>query len=339
MTHLSPHALAIVRAFESIEMSRDGGFWWCGERADWYPARYLAGLSAQERRALTLNALTDCIYENFYRCGGELSPLSPAGKDHPVSDPILRSQLAAANTGIGSWRPGWEVIGSDSRGRVRVRRDGLTLTAMPDEIRLIEAHEALTRWPANMYALSPGFHMANLDVPPDPGTVPVRLYWHVAAAGAEPFIHAVTRRCNEAGIGGSLKVLNDRSRYDRCDSAVVYLSIEDVSTHLDVISAIHVELTSHLLPETPAMTLRLAKGLAIAQDPGGGVSFGQHRSRLIAEAAIRRGDSPTVDGLRSSPLARVFAAEGISWQEPYCSQHASDAFAQLAGRWNTQATA
>ncbi|WP_028644545.1 T3SS effector HopA1 family protein [Nocardioides sp. URHA0020] len=333
MSDATNHAQVIERAFDAIEVTRDGGFWWCGERADWYPARLLAGLSAAERSELTLTALADCLYENFY-LRGEVSPLPPAtGGGEPAPDPLPRERLAAANGGKGSWQPGWQVLDTNVRGWVRARRDGLTLALPSSELRIDEGATYVRR-PKDMPALSPGFHTASLDVAREAGTTTARLYWHLVADGAEPFIRVVTDRCNEAGIGGSLKVVDDRSRFDRCDSGVAYVSLEDLAVHHDVFTAIHSDLATYLAPGTPAMTLSLTDGLAVAQEPGGGWSFGQHRSRLIARAILRARDSPSAVRRGAAHLDDVFADEGISYEAPYCSAASHDVFARIAGRWS-----
>jgi HopA1 effector protein family len=48
--------------------------------------------------------------------------------------------------------------------------------------------------------------------------------------------------------------------------------------------------------QTPLLAKRMAPGVALAEDPNNGESFGQHRSRLLAEAlyaAYEKGSSST----------------------------------------------
>lgn len=335
---MTTQATAIANAFEAIDIGRNGGFWWCGERADWYPARLLKALSANELHALSLSALTDCLYENFYQCGGvRRLPLGTARIDSAL-DPIPRSRFASATTGNGSWESGWEIVGGDSRRHVRVRRDGLTLLATPREVRPTGGKHASIKRSKSMHVLSPGFYTALLDAPFEPNSPLIRLYWHVMAGGAEPFIRAATRELNEARIGGSLKVVNDRSHFDRCDSAVMYLSLQAVVRHVDLLVSLHAELSPYLRLETPAMTLRLAHGLAVAQDPGSGLSFGQHRCRLIATAALTRRETEPFD--RTTPLRveEVFGAERISRLQPYCTRESIGTYGRIAGLWNSATT-
>ena len=51
----------------------------------------------------------------------------------------------------------------------------------------------------------------------------MRLYFHLAPAGAAPFVAAATRQLNAGRIPFRLKVLNDPSTFGRCDAGVLYL--------------------------------------------------------------------------------------------------------------------
>jgi len=53
------------------------------------------------------------------------------------------------------------------------------------------------------------------------------------------------------------------------------------------------DLEPRLRPWCPPLTLRLAHGVACADDPGGGLSFGQSRCRMLAVAVHALVDQPT----------------------------------------------
>ena len=66
------------------------------------------------------------------------------------------------------------------------------------------------------------------------------------------------------------------------------------------------------------MTLPLAPGLAFAEDPGGGESFGAHRCLLLAEAAVtaaERGLGAPED--RLEVVRERFAEAGTTLDAPY----------------------
>jgi hypothetical protein len=71
---------------------------------------------------------------------------------------------------------------------------------------------------------------------------------------------------------------------------------------------------------TPMFTRRLAAGLAVAEDPGDGRSFGQHRCQLVAEGIVRAfaATKMTSDQLTRAIAAR-FAEEGLAIERPWLS--------------------
>ena len=74
----------------------------------------------------------------------------------------------------------------------------------------------------------------------------------------------------------------------------------------------------------PALTLPLAPGLAFAEDPGGGESYGSHRCRLIVEAVLeawREGEN-TLEG-RLARVAEAFRRKGLDIARPYLGPDAT----------------
>ena len=76
--------------------------------------------------------------------------------------------------------------------------------------------------------------------------------------------------------------------------------------------------SSHLRPTTPMFTKRLAPGLAVAEDPGDGRSFGQHRCELVAEGLSRafQDDRTEFNDLVDS-IASRFAEDGLILTRPW----------------------
>src|SRR5689334_23129890 len=78
-----------------------------------------------------LGALERDLYAQLY-CGAP--PTAPL----PPDDAARRDfehQLSLANSGRGTWEPGWEVVRPDDGGRIAVRKDGLTVYALPEQFR------------------------------------------------------------------------------------------------------------------------------------------------------------------------------------------------------------
>ena len=90
---------------------------------------------------------------------------------------------------------------------------------------------------------------------------------------------------NAASVPFRLKVLSNPDAYTRADAGVLYLRRRHALAAGDVIARIYEAVADGLRPEIPLLTLRLADGLALAESPPTG-SYGQHRCRLIARAAL-----------------------------------------------------
>lgn len=112
----------------------------------------------------------------------------------------------------------------------------------------------------------------------------------------------------------SVKFLTGLHRAGRRDPAVLYL---DLSRPLASgwVGALEETLAGLLDGEPPPFTRQIGHGLAWAEDPGGGLSFGEHLCRLLAEAA----KAPrALDDERSwrGAVAREFRSAGLDLASP-----------------------
>jgi len=81
---------------------------------------------------------------------------------------------------------------------------------------------------------------------------------------------------------------------------------------------LHRTVSTHLARRTPMFTKRLARGLAVAEDPGDGRSFGQHRCQLVAEGLVRAFENGTTAlSDVSGAIAGRFAEEGLTITRPW----------------------
>jgi hypothetical protein len=166
----------------------------------------------------------------------------------------------------------------------------------------------------------------NIDVVP-PTVAVVRFYWHLTSEGARPWIRGLTARFNHAQVPFHAKVLNDPSMYHRADAGVLYVEQSDVAAALALLPALHREVVGVLRATTPMFTKRLAHGLSVAEDPGTGSSFGQHRCQLIADGLVRAFErrEATLEG-RVRAVADRFAGAGVSLTRPWLNRGSTDAY-------------
>jgi hypothetical protein len=325
---------------------------WFGRRHAVVPAK-----AASMDRATVLRYLTDALrqrlYANFY-CTGMAVPDAPArpADTEPPDTPSYRDSLSAANLGTGCAEGQWRVVAVDGPHTI-VERHGLRLWVTADEV--VAGHgagpgdEVSIRLPNALPHRSPGFYLALGDAAfPETraGNPLLRIYWNLTPEGAPLALRVVTSTLNEALIPFQFKVVDAPARFGRRDSGVLYLPGRHYRQAGALLSARYGLLRQTLLPGGPAFTKELAPGLALAEDPGEGGSFGLHRCGLVAHALVQANHDQTRDrqghhgrsgrhrcGLAASWVAAVaewLHAHGIDLDRPHLNPGSSDAYPVLA---------
>jgi Lanthionine synthetase C-like protein/HopA1 effector protein family len=282
--------------------------------------------SADEESANLTSVLGGHIYVKLY-----IKPSVPELTPHPdILDPSdLVAALASANTGRGTWEPGWVVQRIEPEGKVVALKDGLAFWVQPTGLRAsgdaIRPGESCRAWVPNEFRRRMlGFYFAvgdeeeeidETDAAADPR---LRYYWHLRSSAAVPFVAAATSLLNGARIPFALKVLTDAREYHRADAGVLYVHARDDPRVGPLIAEIHRQVAGDLRASVPLLTKRLADGLGYAEDPRTSLSFGEHRCRLIAEALWRSFRSGEIDRqARAATLAARFEEEGLDPLRPY----------------------
>ncbi len=152
-----------------------------------------------------VTALGGVFYASFY--------CRPSAPDRRATDHAaardLTAALSQANSGSGTWEPGWRMRGVDTDGRIAVHKDGLTVYATPGQFRprggAVEVGGAgLLRIGKELRGVSPGYYFAigdgDQDDERDDRSPLVRIYWHLKSEGAVPFVAEVTRALNRRGV-------------------------------------------------------------------------------------------------------------------------------------------
>ncbi len=238
----------------------------------------------------------------------------------------LADRLSAANCGSGTWQSGWTARGVEADGRIVAERHGVRFWVLPGEYR----PEAV-RIPKEHLELIPGFYLAHGDADDtrDAGDT-IRIYWHISPLGAERLTELVTARLNRAGIGFQLKLLGEPLRYHRTDPAVLYLARADYPSATPLLGEILREMTPWLRSTVSLLVKRMASGVGLAEDPGDGSSFGEHRCRLLAgiigEPEWGRLGS---DAERAAFLTSRLVAQGYDFDRLYLNPGSADEFPPL----------
>jgi len=327
---MSVYRQAVGAALDALRIETLTSFRWYGELSPPLPAEVVEAMSPDSARAYLRERLQEELYANFY-CAGRPVPKQSrrfAAQPHAAS-PFIDS-LSRANSGTGSRESGWTIVRTEDDGRLVVHRHGLDLWARPEEVRgsdLGPGAEVSVILPSELLRLSPGFYMALGDEELDFEEPIVRHYWHLSSSGGAALIAAGTGALNEAGLPFRLKVLLDPTGYSRCDAGVLYTPRRLQGEMSDLLPSLRAALAGHLREGAPALTKPLGEGLAVAEDPSNGDSFGMHRCRLLAEAAVRAFEL----GLESTEeqlglVERCFEAQGLAFDRPYLNAGSIDEY-------------
>jgi hypothetical protein len=289
-------------AVEAVEVLSPTTYAWFDRRSPRLAPRIVRAMTPRTARDYLHYTLQRRLYVDFY-CQG--FPIPAEEDDFPAfpqgMTPFLWA-LSSANAGTGCREGNWEIRAVEENALL-ARKDGLDVWAWTTDCLITPGNsfEVGTRialcLPKEFLNMSPGFYVAlgNRELQLDDSDPVVRFYWHLTADCAAAFVGSATTRLNAEDLPFRLKVLRDPSLYTRCDAGVVYTRKRDYRAISRILAEVYSEVSGSLESGIPAFTKFLAPGLGLAEDPGDGQSFGEHRCQLLAEALIATHES----GIRS----------------------------------------
>lgn len=201
--------------------------------------------------------------------------------------------LRAAHAGAEHFEPGWIVVSAAPDGYCQVSKAGRWRSVQPGEY-ISPLRKGVPPAPGELLEIvrrhdwtdpQTGFWCAqSLDAPPEP---PInRAYLDVSAGTVAQVLHEVTARLKREGLRHSLKCPAVAEGYARVDSLVVYYERAHEKQVLALLTDAHDAIGSLLRAPVPPLTLRLAPGLAHAEEPNNGGSFGQSRCHALAGGLV-----------------------------------------------------
>ena len=240
--------------------------------------------------------------------------------------------LSAANQSRSSWDEGWVVDHFLSNGRVLARKNGALRVFLAGEYISSDgpgcgarSHGPLMVFvTAESKSLQQGYYYAfgeTIGRFEDAAGI-LRFYWNISADGAPHLIEHATRGLNRFQAAFRIKCLSTRSSYPRRDAAVLYVNSHYYPIVALVLESLHDRLRPWLSSDTPLFTRELAPGLGFAEDPG--LSFGQHRCRLLAGAMVRSRGMSLPDRLQV--LKDDFKHRGLAFERPWLNNAAPDCY-------------
>jgi HopA1 effector protein family len=269
-------------ALDSVRLQRPSSFTLLSRRF-----RVLAGPALPGPVPPLEAALAEELYASLH-C--RVPPQGAAAFVYPgwLGAPDFAARLSAANVGTGRWQTGWTVRGVDPDGRVVAERHGVRFWVPAGDYRsdagaITPGGVGAVRIPKEYFELASGFYLAHGSADDTRGTgAGVRVYWHLTASGAERLMGLVTGCLNRASIAFQLKVLSEPRRYHRTDPAVLYLARDDYPRAVPLLRQVRADIAPCLRSRVSLLVKPLAPGIGLADDPGDGVSFGEHRCGMLA---------------------------------------------------------
>ncbi len=280
--------------------------------------RDLLEAAAVARAVPSTDELATVLYQRWYLgMGDDARPMAVGVPT--AADVNLVDALRAAHVDTGRWLEGWTVQAMSSRGRVLAVHGGrervlhrvdvlpLSRPCLPpragDEVWVTARRDYLDEEGGFWFA--PGGDWDETTVP----SGLVRLYWHLDRTGAPTFVHHLSRALD---VPHSLKVARHPGRPD---AAVLYVEEGYSEAALRAAARCHPRLARHLRPGVPRLTLELAPGVGLAEDPGTGDSFGQHRCEIVASALSAAQDRSLEEA--ATAVLQAFDESGIDPARPH----------------------
>jgi hypothetical protein len=264
-----------------------------------------------------VRSLTNALYLRYY-CG-----LTQPGKQTGV-DLDLLAPLQEANASVEGWDRGWEIVNRDPHGRAAVRNGERTrLVALKDVRGADESDDGegrvSLRRPREDCAFQPGYYYAIGEMLGDDYEehVGARIYLNLTPEAAAAWMKCLTTGLNRHCVPFRFKVLRHRAAFARVDGGIVYVPRRYASFAASIVAEI-AQTVGGLGDRTPAFTLRVGRGISIADSPPGGGSFGLHRMKLVAEGHVdawASSSSSVRDRMRA--ITARFRWSGLSPERPW----------------------
>ena len=289
-----------------------------------------------------MSELINQLYQHCFsnRFSGGIERIEPPRSE---PDPAWLESLSRANQGRDRWEDGWRAVQGMPNGQIVAKRGAETRILGTGEfvnvtgsgmflppntaLRVFVPHESRT--------MQPGFYFVFGETQGDSSDQlsVVRFYWNVPPEGAPRLLELLSAALNRWQVPFRFKTGVYPAMLARRDSAVLYISRRYAEIANELVQEVHGQMRQVLREDVPLFTLRLAEGLAFAEDPGSQESFGMARCRMLAGGiwlAHQRGARQSPD--RLAAVAEHFHSEGVSLERPWLNRDSADDLAFAASR-------
>jgi hypothetical protein len=276
----------------------------------------------------TVQALQNALYATCYtRPFNGVVDQSPLQITSNIDNQWI-AVMSQANASKERWEEGWQIGQFLPSGEIYANKGAIQRAFWPGEfvrsgdygqppqqgtpISVFLPRESRTAQPGFYFAFGETLALAQDEFPT------VRFYWNINRDGAAPLVKKISTSLNKYHVPFRFKVVSHPALLDRCDTAVLYVGRRYYRVAAELALETRDQLGQGIEPAVPLFTLKLAAGLAFAEDPGGQESFGMSRCRLLAEGAwLAFSEGQTNIEGRLNRVQQHFAAAGTSLERPY----------------------
>ena len=295
-----------------------------GDLPDWVAADLLRAIDVRRRHsAVSEPELVSILYSEWY---------APAEPVEPVANgqPPLFGQYRAAHAGSGGFvdaevaglAPGGIVLAAGAGERPRAllpgdycHPDGSDRAGLAPQVgeRLLVVRRQDAP-PAEGWWRTWGGGWR----PSAPPAALTRVYLAAEPDRVLELVGRLTRILLERAEPWLLKAPADRRALGRPDAVVIYLPSSELAAGpgaSDAVVALASCAAGLVRDARPALSLPLARGVALAEDPAGEESFGESVSGIAARALVSEREHPAAESLDA--LAAALATAGMDPARPY----------------------
>lgn len=324
----------LKRIVEAVEITSADSFTFAGRQFS------TAANAAQQRHGIggQSHPLVSLLEQTFYQhCYTRTFEGRLSDEQHrPEGEEELVPTLSAANSSRERWDAGWQIYQVLPSGQILAHKNGLTRALWPGEFISLDAPGLAPRPGLNISVffmrestvMQPGFYFAFGEAQDGGDTSSmVRFYWNVRPEGAAALVSALTRRLNRFQVPFRLKCLSNSAYFKRHDTSVLFTDKRFYHITSRLLSGAYREISEHLRAPAPLFTKRLADGLALAEEPYTGESFGMQRCRMLAEGVVgAHAKGLHAPAARLEEVTRQFERYGITLERPHLNPGSVDRY-------------
>lgn len=275
----------------------------------------------QEQNKL-VNRIMDLLYSNFY------CKTSQAVKS-TIDDDAFYKLLQNEGNSQQVLDKGWKLIEQEANGDVYIQKQNRLIHARAGSYLIEQAS------PAGRFAYVTASVMPPNNTPgeyffyvtsetPFSGNMPVaRFYFNINPVGAPVLIKLIRAHFNLFGVPFTFKCCAKPSYYNRTDTAVLYIDYSFFSISIQLLEKVVAGVKKFLNKDVPLFTYKIENGFSFAEDPGGNLSFGQNRCRIVANGLIECFVSKFKKEKWVELIVKKFIADGYNVDKLYLNPASS----------------